>query len=160
MRRHFLMAVLLLGAAASTLTAGQIIESVVATVNAHPILQSDWDEEARFEAFVNQKPLSPMRAADRKAALDRLIDQELLREQMKTSDFDHASAEEVKKEIQEIRKQHPNAQSEVVWKGDLHNYDLTEEDLTRHLTIQADLTRLVEERLRPNVRVDSRSIEA
>ncbi len=34
--------------------AGEVIDGVVASVNRHPILRSDWDDAVRFEAFMHQ----------------------------------------------------------------------------------------------------------
>ena len=86
--------------------AGDILDRIVATVNNHIILQSEWQDAVRYDAFVAGRALDQVQAADRKAALDHLIDQELLREQMRSSGFPHASGEEVEKNIQEIRKRY------------------------------------------------------
>ena len=79
----------------------------MATVNGHIILQSDWEDSLRYEAFSSGRPLDRLTAEDRKAALDHLIDQELLREQLRAPDSPHASPEEVDQRIAEIRKQYP-----------------------------------------------------
>jgi len=57
----------------------EVIDRIVATVNGHVILQSDWEDALRYEAFRNRRPLDHLTAEDRKSALDHLIDQELLR---------------------------------------------------------------------------------
>ena len=62
--------------------AGEVIDGVVATVNRKPVLESDWDEAVRFEAFMQQKPLAAVTEADRVGALQRLIDRRLLEMQM------------------------------------------------------------------------------
>jgi hypothetical protein len=98
--------------------------------------------------------------ADRKAALDHLIDQELLREQMRSSGFPHASSEEVEKSIQDIRKQYATAQSDAGWQAALARYGLTEAGLRKRVALQVDLMGLVDSRLRPNVIIDSKSIES
>src|SRR5579872_2916802 len=74
-------------AIALPLRAGDILDRIVATVNNHIILQSEWQDAVRYEAFLSGRPLDQVDGGDRKAALDRLIDQELLREQMRSSDF-------------------------------------------------------------------------
>ena len=79
--------------------AGDVLDRIVATVNRQIILQSEWQDAVRYEAFVNGRSLDLVQADDRKAALDHLIDQELLREQMRSSGFPHASSEEVEKRI-------------------------------------------------------------
>jgi hypothetical protein len=158
-RRIFqLVAIALLGVSAAW--AGEIIERIVATVNNHPILQSDWDEALRYEAFVNSVPLDSLGPLERRQALDRLIDQELLREQMKDSDFDRARPEEIAKRVADLRQQHAAEHNDAAWESDLARYGLTTRSLERHVRLEINLARLVEIRLRPNVRVDASSIEA
>src|ERR1700757_3494655 len=89
--------------------AGEIVDRIVATVNGHVILQSDWEDALCYEAFVAGRPLDQITTEERKGALDRLIDQELLREQMQSSDFQHATADEVDACIGEVRNQYPQA---------------------------------------------------
>lgn len=81
-----LFVALLLVASGFPASAGDIIDRIVATVNRSIILQSDWEDAVRYEAFIGGRPLDHVTNEDRKAALDRLIDQELLREQVHLSD--------------------------------------------------------------------------
>ena len=159
MLRKVFCVVFLLAVAASLAATGEVIERVVATVNGQPILQSDWDEEFRYEAFMNRKPLESLTVQDRKQALDRVIDQELLRQQIKGSEFEEASAQEPRDRIAELRKQFPEVKDDAGWKTKLEQYGMTEQDLTRHIALQLQLTRLITARLRPNVHIDSSSIE-
>lgn len=140
--------------------AGDVLDRIVATVNNHIILQSEWQDAVRYEAFVAGRALDRVQAEDRKAALDHLIDQELLREQMRSSGFPHSSSEEVEKSIQEIRKRYPSAESDAVWQAALSRYGLTEKELKKRVALQVDLIGLVDSRLRPNVVIDSKSIES
>jgi len=140
--------------------AGDIIDRIVATVNGHIILQSDWDDDVRYEAFIDGRPSDRVTIEDRKSALDRLIDQELLREQVRASDSPAASPEEVTRHIDQIRQQYPGAETESGWAATLARYALTLEDLKKRLAIQLELTRLVEARLRPGVNIDSKSVES
>ena len=140
--------------------AAEVIDRIVATVNGHIILLSDWEDSLRYEAFSGGRPLDRMTAEDRKAALDRLIDQELLREQLPAADSPHASPEEVAQRVAEIRKQYAEAETELGWRALLDNYRLSEETLKSHVAMELDLMRLVDARLRPSVTVDSKSIES
>ena len=124
---------------ASLSSNAEVIDRIVASVNGHVILQSDWEDALRYEAFSSGRPLDRLTADDRKAALDRLIDQELLREQLQAPDSSHASAEDIDQRVAEIRKQYPNAESEPVWLAILHNYGLTPEELQRRVATQLDL---------------------
>lgn len=138
----------------------EVVDRIVATVNGHVILQSDWDEALCYEAFLTNRPLAQFTGDDRRAVLDRLIDQELLREQMKSADFPRATDAEVTARLAEARKQYPQATSAEAWQALLLQYHLTEKDLLAHVRRQIDVIRLIDARLRPTVEIDSKSIEA
>lgn len=138
----------------------QVIDRIIATVNGHVILQSDWDEALCYEALLSNRRLSQFNDDDRRALLDRLIDQELLREQLKSADFSPASDTEVTVRIADARKQYPQAASDEGWQALLAQYHLTEKDLLAHVRQQIDVMRLVDARLRPTVQIDSKSIES
>lgn len=140
--------------------AGEVIDRVVATVNGHIILLSDWEDSLRYEAFSSGRPLDRMTAEDHKAALDHLIDQELLREQLKDADIQHPSPEEVTRRVLEIRRQYAEGETELGWRTLLDRYRISEENLRDRVAAELDLMRLVDARLRPSVTVDSKSIES
>src|SRR5271168_2042127 len=117
-KRSAVVGILLALAISMPARAGDVLDRIVATVNNHIILQSEWQDAVRYEAFVAGRPLDQVQPGDRKAALDHLIDQELLREQMRSSGFPHASGEEVEKNVQEIRKRYP-ANGEAGWEAAL-----------------------------------------
>ena len=138
----------------------EVIDRIVATVNGQIILQSDWEEALRYEAFSSGRPLDRLNAEDRKAALDHLIDQELLHEQLRAPDSPHASPQEVGQRVAEIRRRYPNGESETGWQALLQSYGLSEEDLKNRVASQIDLMSLVDSRLRPAVNIDNKSIES
>ncbi len=151
-----LVSVLILPAA----RAGQVIDRIVATINGHIILQSDWDEALCYEALLNGRALNQFTEDDRRAVLDRLIDQELLREQMKSASFQHASEAEASARIAESRKQYPEAVTSEGWQMVLGRFGLAERDLVSQVQQQIDLMRLVDAHLRPAVQIDSKTVEA
>jgi peptidyl-prolyl cis-trans isomerase SurA len=138
----------------------EVIDRIIATVNGRVILQSDWDEALCYEALLTNRTPAQFTDDDRRAVLDRLIDQELLREQMKSADFPHATDAEAAARVAEARKQSPQAASSEAWQALLAHYHLTEKDLLAHVREQVDVMRLVDARLRPAVEIDSKSIEA
>ncbi len=140
--------------------AGQVIDRIVATVNGHIILQSDWDEALCYETLLNGRALDQFNDDDRRAVLDRLIDQELLSEQMKSASFQHASEAEAVARVVEARKQYSEAATEDGWQALLAKHGLSEKDLIAHVQQQIDLMRLVDAHLRPAVQIDSKTIEA
>ncbi len=140
--------------------AGQVIDRIVATINGHIILQSDWDEAMCYESLLNGRAINQFSNEDRRAVLDRLIDQELLGEQMKSAYFQHASEAEAAARVAEARKAYPEAATTEGWQSVLARFGLAEKDLISHVQQQIDLMRLVDARLRPAVQIDSKTIEA
>jgi peptidyl-prolyl cis-trans isomerase SurA len=151
-----LMSALLVPAAC----AGEVIDRIIATVNGHIILQSDWNEALCYEALLNGRALNQFTDDDRRAVLDRLIDQELLGEQMKSAYFEHASESEAAARVADSRKHYPEAATDAGWQAVLARFALSEKDLVAHVQQQIDLMRLVDARLRPAVQIDSKTIEA
>jgi peptidyl-prolyl cis-trans isomerase SurA len=158
-RRLSIFACVILLTAVLPANAGDIIDRIVAMVNGHIILQSDWDDAVRYEAFMDKRDLDSMAVADRKAVLDRLIDQELLREQMRSSDLEHSYSDgDLAQRIAQIRTQY-GAKNDATWQGILAEHRITEQELKRRVATQLDMMRLVDERLRPTIQIDSKSIE-
>jgi hypothetical protein len=160
MRHRFSIFVLIFAMLAISCSPAEVIDRIVATVNGHIILLSDWEDSLRFEGFSSGRSLDRFTAEERKSVLDRLIDQELLREQMRSADIQHASADEVAQRVAEIRKQYPEAETEFGWRAVLDRYRLNEEGLKSQVATELDLMRVVDARLRPTVTVDSKSIES
>jgi hypothetical protein len=162
MKRNFLGLVVVIASIAGCrcALAGDILDRIVATVNGHIILQSDWENALRYTAFVDGRALGPVPTEERKAALDRLIDQELLQEQLRSSDLPHVTQDDVRQRVQEIRSHHSGTETEQGWQDALHRYGLTQDELQRQVALDVDLMRLVDARLRPGVSIDSRSIES
>ena len=139
---------------------GEVIDRIVATVNGHVILQSDWNDALRFEALLSARSLSDFNEQERRDVLDRLIDQELLSEQMKSASFQHASDEEATEQVTAARKLYPEAVTDAGWNAVLDKSGVTEKLLQSHVKEQIDLMRLVDAHLRPTVQIDSKSVEA
>ncbi|MCU1297925.1 MAG: hypothetical protein JWO91_2203 [Acidobacteriaceae bacterium] len=154
-----LLAGLLFFAQGSPASAAEILDRIVAVVNGHIILQSDWDDGVRFDAFAAGKSLKQLTAEDRKTSLDRLVDQELFREQMNSAEFQHATSDEVQVRINEIRKQSSN-DSEPAWQVALTRYGLTEDELRKRVATEIDVMRLIDAHLRPSIDIDPKTIES
>jgi hypothetical protein len=137
--------------------AGQIVDRVVTSVNGHVVLQSDWEQEVAFEAFSNARNPDSFTTAERNAALDRLIDQELLREQLRPSQ--PVPAEQVAARVAEVRKLYPDCATDEAWHARLQRYGLTLSSLEKRLGDQIQLMNLVEDRLRPSIQIDQQAVE-
>ena len=102
----------------------EVIDRIIATVNGQVILPSDWDEALCYEALLSNRSLAQFTDDDRRAVLDRLIDQELLHEQLKSSEFPHATEAEAAGQIAGARKLYPEAATDEGWQALLAKYGL------------------------------------
>jgi hypothetical protein len=139
--------------------AGEVIDRIVATVDHHAIVQSEWEDAVRFECLMADRLLASVTPEERRKTLDRVIDQTLLREQMEASSFPRAGVDEVVTRIREIRDQNPSWKTEDGWHRALSGYGLTEEDVTERVGMQLDMMRFIDMRFRPNIHIDPRSVE-
>jgi SurA N-terminal domain len=155
--RRALQTVLLCLACAGVMPA-QVVDRLVATVNGQPVLQSDWDVAMRCEALLDQKPLQFTPEAAR-GALERLIDQELLRQQIRTFQLKPIGEDELRRRMQEIRKQIPGAGDDAGWQSALERYGLAQSELDQRITDELEILRFIDVRLKPTVHVNRRSIE-
>jgi hypothetical protein len=146
--------------AATVLRAAEVLDRLVVTVNGHAILQSDWQDEVRYESFVAGRSLTGVTPQDRKGALDRLIDQELLREQMNPAESVPTSPEEVEKQLEAIKSDYAGDHGAVPWRDSLASYRLTETDVKNHIALELSQLRLVDARLRPAIQIEAGDIEA
>jgi hypothetical protein len=157
MRRALQFGLLLL-ALAPWCAAQKLVDRIIATVNGQPILLSDWEVEMRFEAMLDRKPL-PLSDDDARGALNRLIDQQLLRQQFRTYRLATPSAGEVASRVDDLRKQ-LGATETRNFDALLARYGLGEKEFQERVTNQAEMLEFIDARLRPSVHVDRRSVEA
>lgn len=146
--------VLLLPTVART---GEVLDRMVATVNGHALLQSDIEDELRYEFFAAKRPLNEASAEDQKAALDRLVDQELLREQMHSKDFQPVATEEISKAFETFKSDYGASGD---WTAALTHYDVTEAEIRTHIETELNQLHLIDLRLRPTVQVDADSVRS
>ncbi len=157
---HFATSMLLLlPTAASPVPAGEVIDSVVVTVNHKPIFRSEWDDAVCYESFMQGRPVTQLTEDDRVKALQRLIDRQLLEAQMGDAYPLQPSEDELKNTVMKLRAQLPDGNSDQSWQKLLARYNLTEELLKEHLRVEAEVMNFVEVRLRPNVHVQPEEIE-
>jgi len=154
------LGVLVLMAMVPCAFAGEIIDGVVATVNRKPVLRSDWDEAVRFEAFMHQKRLADVSEPERVAALQRLIDRELLNALMAEEGALRPSDKELGGDVAKLRAQFAGARDDAHWKAVLSSYGLTEATLAAHLQDEVRVMNFIDVQLRPNVRIQDAEVQA
>jgi peptidyl-prolyl cis-trans isomerase SurA len=141
------------------LHAGELLDRIVATVNGQVILQSDWDDEVHFEAFMSGRAPENVTAEQRKAALDRLVDQDILREQMRMTDLKPASDDAIKKQIDDVKNEQLREHPGQSWETTLSRYQLTDKVVKDHVAAELEQLQLVDLRFRPSIQISSADIE-
>ncbi|MGH9517623.1 MAG: hypothetical protein ACRD3P_18300 [Terriglobales bacterium] len=156
-KRSILIALLL--SVAIWLHAGELLDRIVATVNTRLILQSDWDDEIHFEAFMSGRRPEDVTVDKRKAALDRLIDQAILRDQMRMTDLKPAGAEAIKKQVEDLKSEQIREHAGQSWAATLSVYQLTDKVVENHVAAELEELQLVDSRLRPSIQISDADIE-
>jgi SurA-like protein len=151
--------VTLLTVAAGRVFAGEVIDRLVASINNVPILQSDWDQEIRLEAIEQGRTIASFNPEERRASLDRLVDQQLLRLQMGDENVAAADPREVAQQIEKIREAFPEAKTDDGWQQVLARYGIDEAWLNKKVARQIQVMHFVDLRLRPEARVAREDVE-
>jgi hypothetical protein len=143
---------------ALSLRAAETLDRIVATVDRHPITRSDVEQEARFTRLTEGKQ-SAVTIQDEIAALDRLVDRNLIADQVAVFGVVPVSKEDINARILEIRKQLPGAESDTGWHRLLAEYGLTEEDIASRVVQEIQTLRFIDLRFRSEVRVGPRAVQ-
>lgn len=159
MRTFFKIGIFTILAISNYCFAGEVIDRLVASVENVPILQSDWEKAVAFEALQQGRSVASFKPDERRAALDRLVDQQLLRLQMGDENIATAEEREVDNEVGRIRATYPQANTDESWRQLLADYGLDEEYVRQKVAKQLQVMRFVDLRLRPETRVPREDIE-
>jgi peptidyl-prolyl cis-trans isomerase SurA len=137
-------------AAAGLIGLGATIDRVAIVVGREPILASAIDQEIRVTAFLNRE--SPdLSAASKKKAANRLIDQALIRQEVRTGGYAIAPAKETSETLAEIEK--GRFQNQTQYREALARAGITDAELRDRLAWQLTVLRFIDARFRPGVQV-------
>ena len=137
---------------------GETLDRIVATVDRHPIMRSDVEEEARFNHFLAGQT-GNITVQDEVAALDRLVDRDLISDQVAVFGAIPVTKEEIEARVSEMRKQIPGAESDPDWKRLLQQNGLEETDVESRVAEEIRTLRFIDMRFRSEVRVGPRAIQ-
>ena len=140
---------------------GQELDRIVAVVNGDVILDSDVDEERRFNAI---QPYRDGVEFTRNKAIERLINRDLILQQAKLQPEAPISSVDVAKEIDELRKTIPeckqyNCQTQAGWQKFLAVNGFTEETLAARWKLRMETLRYIEQRFRMGIRITPAEIK-
>lgn len=156
MRNALVISLILIVAAASY--AGETLDRIVATVDRHPITRSDVEQEARFTHLTESNP-GQVTIQDEIAALERLVDRNLIADQVAVFGVVPVTKEDLDARILEMRKQLPGGESDSGWHRLLAQYGLTDEDIVGRVSQEIQTLRFIDLRFRSEVRVGPRAVQ-
>jgi len=128
------------------LFSAQVIDRVAVVVGNNVITETEVLQEARLEAFLNQTALD-LGAEARKAAADRLVNQQLVRNEMTVGAYPDPTDAEVEGALKSFRQEHFN--SIPAYRASLEKYGITEDQLKKHLTWQVAAIHFTDQRFSP-----------
>ncbi len=139
-------------------SAGELADRIVATVNDEPVLDSDVRDAVRVEALMQGRAVTDISQADFRAAMDRLIDRTLIRQQMTNGQV--PPVPQVESRLAQVRASFPEAKSDAAWQDILAAYGVRERQLRKSVEEQVQLMQFVDARLRHMVRVSGEEVES
>lgn len=147
-------------ALAASASAGDMVDRLVAAVDNVPILQSDWDHAVAVEALQQGRKIASFTESERRAVLNRLVDQQLIRGQMGDDRIAAADAPEITNQVAKLRASYEQAKSDEGWKALLQQYGVDEQMLRMNVARELQIMRFLDLRLRPETRVERADVEA
>lgn len=150
-----LLVVLSLG---TLLNASVVVDRVAVIVGKRVVKTSDLERDLRVSQFLNREPLDVSPAAKRKVA-DRLITQELIRQETLNGGYSRPTEKDVDAFVQKLKRDR-FANSDPQFRSALAGYQLTQEELRKYLLWQLTVLRFIDERFRPGVLVTDEDVRA
>lgn len=149
-------------AAASALVSAQgvVLDRVVAIVNGDVILESDMDEERRFEEI---QPYREAGTFSRDRVIQRLIDRKLILQQAEFEPEDKVTDAELNKQLATLRKDIPACKqydcvSDAGWAKYLGGHGFTVEEFADRWRQRMELLRFIEMRFRAGIAISDDQI--
>ena len=166
--RRLLLAIVLLLLSSAYLRAGVMVDRIAATVKGHIIFASDVQREVAYQCLLNP-PDCKRDSVGVTAALNRLIDRQLIAQQIGASSFPPTDEAEVRIKIANLKSQllhggngnkNGNSKDEsAAWEALLTQYGLSAEDVEMRIRTELEEMRFIEARFRPAVRVPTAAIQ-
>ena len=136
--------------------AAEIIDRIAVVVGGTVITASEIDRQIRLTAFLNGEKPDFSEDARRQAA-DRLVEQMLIRREMKVAGYAAAEASATNPIVERLRT--ARYKTETDYKKALAEYGLTDTEVREQLVWQTTLIRFVDVRFRPGIQIPAADIK-
>ncbi|MFN0103079.1 MAG: hypothetical protein ACKV2U_13435 [Bryobacteraceae bacterium] len=137
-------------------TAGAIVDGIVGTVGRAVITDSMVRRSLRTAAFMAKAPLEET-AAVWEENRNRLIEQALMKEEIRISRYPVAPPDEIRAGMNQIKAQ---LGGEAAFGSKLQEYRLTEADVAENVAWQITFSRFISQRFRPAVQMTDEALRA
>jgi hypothetical protein len=134
-----------------------IVDRIVVTVGTQAITESELELTIRMTSFLNQTQ-ADFSAANRRATVERLIEQKMVLKELDFSRYPHPSIDEVPPRVANLVKL-LFAGKDAAFRASLEKYQITEDDLKRYLLWQMTFFRFIDFRFRPGIQVSDTEVE-
>ncbi len=137
------------------------MDRVVAVVNGDLILESDVDAEQRFEAF---QPFRDETAATEAVLVERLIDRDLILQQMKLQPQPAIPDDQVNAQLATLRKNIPacaayHCETDAGWEKFVADQGFTLDELRERWRTRMEVLRFIEQRFRMGIRISQQEVD-
>lgn len=135
---------------------GVVIDRVAIIVGNSIVKDSDIDKDIRVTDFLNAHPLDFNQAARRQAA-DRLINQALIRNEIRVGDYPVASLQQADEQLNRLES--TRFRTTEAFDRDLERYGLTELELRVQFRWQLTVLSFIDTRFKPAVLVSDQEVK-
>ncbi|MBB5342627.1 peptidylprolyl isomerase [Tunturibacter empetritectus] len=141
---------------------GVVLDRVVAVVNGDVILESDVDEERRFEDIQPYRRTAGDRS--RESTIERLIDRDLILQQAELEPEDAVSDKDLDDQLTMLRKDIPDCkkyhcETDDGWKKYLSDHGFTVDEFRERWRLRMQLLKFIEVRFRNGIKVSDAEIK-
>ncbi len=141
---------------------GVVVDQVIGVVNGDLIMESDVEQERRFEAF---EPFSTPGSFSRDRAILRLIDRTLILQQAQLQPGDTVSMEDVRKQLESLRKDLPackqnHCETDAGWQKFVEEQGFTVPQLEARWQQRMEILKFIEMRFRAGIEITPAQIKS
>jgi peptidyl-prolyl cis-trans isomerase SurA len=141
---------------------GVVLDRLIAVVNEDVILESDVDEERRFEEV---QPYRSGPVFSRERIIERLIDRALILQQAALEPEDAVADKDLDAQLATLRKDIPackqyHCETDDGWKKYLGDHGFTEEEFRARWKLRMQLLKFIEVRFRNGINIKDSEIKA
>lgn len=145
----------------STAGASEVLDRVVAVVNGDVILESDVDEERRFEEI---QPYRAVATFSRDKAIQRLVDRDLILQQSALQPEDRVTDKELDAQLATLRKDIPackqyHCEIDAGWQKYVGGHGFTVEEFRDRWRKRMELLKFIEVRFRNGIHISDDEIK-